>query len=241
MKLSAILEPLLAAGVDAEVILKTVRAFEAQQEALNEQNKEKARERWRRWKANQTVANVGKRLQTTTNDSCEGVTRGEDNLQTKKISGQEEKKDSAAKPRVDLDAFRAELFPILDTERIDALIAVRRKKGATMTPHAGRLLAKALRQCPNPCAAADEMVLRNWTGIKPEWLESRSSAPRQSTDPPRPPRNAGELSYQQLMGQTDEHTSENDRRLGSGDRDAETPNLGSFQKFAVSGELLRRM
>lgn len=62
-----------------------------------------------------------------------------------------------------------------------------------------------------------------------------------SSDPPRKPRNAGELSYQQLMGQTDEHTSEIDRRLGSGDGDAETPNLGSFQKFAISGELLRRM
>lgn len=180
---------LAALGLSHEQMAGVLAVFEEQEKTVadaDEARKKQGRERWHRWneKRKQTLANVSQREQTLANDLRESVARGEDNLQTKKISGQEEKKDSAAKPRVDLDAFRAELSPILDIERIEALIAVRRKKGATMTPHAGRLLAKALRQCPDPCAAADEMVLRNWTGIKPEWLQSRSSAPRQSTDPP---------------------------------------------------------
>jgi len=82
----------------------------------------------------------------------------------------------------------------------------------------------------------------NRDGWTDEPIPHSPPAPRQSTDPPRkPPRNAGELSYQQLMGQTDEYSNNNNRRLGSGDGDAETPDIGGFQKFAISGELLRRM
>jgi hypothetical protein len=136
---------------------------------------------------------------------------------------------------------RGELETVLDTERAGAVIDHRKRIGKPLTAHAAKLLADKLARCPDPNFAADEMISNGWQGFKPEWLENRASPSRQSTDPPRKPRNAGELSYQQLMGQTDEHTSENDKRLGSGDRDAETPNLGSFQKFAISGELLRRM
>lgn len=82
---------------------------------------------------------------------------------------------------------------------------------------------------------------KSFNGLIEGKYDARPFVPQQSTDPPRKPRNAGELSYQQLMGQTDEYTSESDRRLGSGDGDAETPNLGSFQKFAISGDFLRRM
>lgn len=56
MKLSAILAPLVAAGVDAETILKTVIAYEQQQEnaleklsQADEERKAKGRERWRKW------------------------------------------------------------------------------------------------------------------------------------------------------------------------------------------------
>ena len=183
MKLSAVLAPLIAAKVPHEVIMQTVQAWEAEQAAAVDEGKEKARERWRRWKAKQPPANAGKRLQTLANDSRAGVTRVEDITSNLEITGKtENKKERApAARRVSADEFKAELTDILDDERIEALCAVRRKKGATFTAHAGRLLSKALSACPDPRAAADEMVLRNWTGIKPEWLESRA---QRATAPP---------------------------------------------------------
>lgn len=184
MKLSALLAPLIASKASHATIMDVVLAYEAEQAATVDEGKEKARERWRRWKAKQPETNVGKRLSTLANDSHAGVTRVEDNLLPKKISGQKENKKERAPAarRVAADEFKAELTAILDDERIEALCAVRRKKGATFTAHAGRLLSKALSACPDPHAAADEMVLRNWTGIKPEWLESKT---QRATSPPR--------------------------------------------------------
>jgi hypothetical protein len=102
VKLSAILEPLIAAGVPGDVILATVRAFENQNDGAKEKSKEKARERWRRWK-NKQDTNVGKRLQTDANVSKQLVrdrdARVEDNLQTKNITGQEEKKEPSPPAR----------------------------------------------------------------------------------------------------------------------------------------------
>lgn len=150
-----------------------------------EEGKEKARERWRRWKAKQP-ANVGKRLQTDANVSKQ-LAHVEDISSKIEITGKnEDKKEIAAKPRGGVDEFKAELSSILDPDRIEAVVAVRRKKGATFSAHAGRLLVKALRACPNADEAADEMVLRNWTGIKPEWLESRGG--HRSGAPPPPAR-----------------------------------------------------
>lgn len=99
MKLSAILEPLLRAGVDPDVILDAVRAFEAQMEAAEDATKEKARARWRKWKASQTEANVSKRLQPLANNSRGGATRGENNLQTKIPTGKEGRKEDAPAAR----------------------------------------------------------------------------------------------------------------------------------------------
>src|SRR5690606_12191588 len=98
----------------------------------------------------------------------------EDSSSKKDITGTKEE-DSAAKPRSDLADFKAELSSILDPQRIEAIVAVRRKKGAVMTANTGQLLVKAIQRCPiPPNEVADEMALRNWTGIKPEWLEPKS-------------------------------------------------------------------
>lgn len=113
------------AGMLSEVEAATLANADEKQE----QGKEKARERWRRWKANQTPTNVCKRLQTTTNDSCASVARGEDNLQTQKISGQEEKKVTSPSARSsrgsripddfqpDIDAAVSEGVPRHEAER----------------------------------------------------------------------------------------------------------------------------
>ena len=174
MKLSVILAPLLDAKADHEMIRKTIQAFEDQQIDALERRRESDRKRQNEKRSRDITLRHSDRLLAT---------RVEDSSSKKQITEKEErKKDSAAAPRGDLDAFKGELSSILDPARVDAIVAVRRKKGATMTAHAGSLLVKALSACPDPCAAADEMVLRNWTGIKPEWLESRNS-----TAPPRTP------------------------------------------------------
>jgi len=92
MKLSAILAPLIAAKVSHEVIMQTVQAWEAAQAEAVDEGKEKARERWRRWKAKQPPANVSKRLPTLANDSRGGA-RVEDITSNLEITGQTENKN----------------------------------------------------------------------------------------------------------------------------------------------------
>lgn len=71
----------------------------------------------------------------------------------------------------DAAEFRAALAPMLDTETVDTIVLSRRKKNAVVNGNAGRLLVRALQCCPDIQAAADEMALRGWTTVKPEWLK----------------------------------------------------------------------
>lgn len=72
----------------------------------------------------------------------------------------------------DAEQFRQALRPFLAEDLIGTLIQARRKKRAAINGNAGGLLVKALHRCPDPKAAAEEMALRGWVGVKPEWLES---------------------------------------------------------------------
>lgn len=180
MKLSAILAPLIAAGVSGDVILATVKAFEDQQSDALERRRESDRKR----------QNEKRSRDVTLRHSDSSLMRDRDargdvkqlNIDT---NNEVRKDKSAAKPLSDVQAFKAELEPILSSERVDAIVDLRRKKKAPITPHAGKLLVKALKECPDVDAAADEMVLRNWTGIKPEWLTSRQTSSASSQGPPK--------------------------------------------------------
>lgn len=184
--ISDLVRTLVSVGATPEMILAAVETAETAKDAALETGREKARARFHKWKAN-NPANVSKRQQTLANDSKQ-LAGGEDNSSKKEITEKEErKKEALPSARVNLEAFKAELSPILDAARLDAICDVRRKKGATFSAHAGQLLSKALLLCPNVADAADEMVLRNWTGIKPEWLEQRKS-----TAPPAKRMNAVE-------------------------------------------------
>lgn len=86
--------------------------------------------------------------------------------------------DEDTKPR---DAL-AMLSEVLDVSRSKAVLQHRRSKKLAVTEHAIGLLVGNLKACPDPNAAADEMILRGWTSVKPEWLESRKP---HSTAPPK--------------------------------------------------------
>lgn len=196
MKLSALLAPLIAAKASHATIMDVVLAYEAEQAATVDEGKEKARERWRRWKAKQTETNVGKRLSTLANDSHAGVTRVEDNLLPKKISGQKENKKEAASLS-DLQAFRAELSE-LDSERLDAIVKHRRSKKGQLTALSARLFVKDAAACGLSLSeAVDACISRGWLTVKPEYFAGKNRA----TAPPvhAKPRNAGEAARQELM------------------------------------------
>ncbi|WP_234907322.1 YdaU family protein [Rhizobium rhizogenes] len=113
----------------------------------------------------------------------------------------EDSAGASAKPKSDVEEFKAVLLPLLDAERLDAICKVRRKKGATFSAHAGKLLVGALTACPNVVAAADEMILRNWTSVKPEWLSGRQS--QAQAPPARSPSITDVLKQQVLEMQAD--------------------------------------
>lgn len=180
MKLSAILSPLIAAGVSGDIILATVKAFEEQQNDALERRRESDRMRQDRKRQGDKSRDV-----TLRHSDSSLVHAGDARGDVKQINLEipnSKKEDNADKPLSDLDGFKAELFPILNKERIEGLVSGRRKKKAPLTAYTGRLLAKALRACPDVNVAADEMIVRNWTSIKPEWLEAKNSS--RQTGPP---------------------------------------------------------
>lgn len=65
------------------------------------------------------------------------------------------------------------LLSVLDETHAHALMDHRRAKRAPLTAYAAQLLVKQLGRCIDPNEAVDEMILRNWTGFKPEWIRDR--------------------------------------------------------------------
>ena len=139
MKLSAILAPLIAAKVPGDVILDTVRAYEAEQEVQQEKSRAKQKARWDRWREGDkgVAARGSKRLQTLAgvgSTLAPDPAHVEDNLQTKNQAGQKTKQTNTPTASMsDLDAFRCELAADLDAERLDALIKHRRTKRGQMS------------------------------------------------------------------------------------------------------------
>lgn len=216
MKLSAILEPLLRAGVDPEVILDAVRAFESEQDAAAEGGKEKARARWRKWKDAQTQTNVGKRLQPLANDSREGVTRVEDISSTNKITGKEESKEERAPAA---PSPRSELETVLDAEHSQAVVDHRQRLRKPLTAYAAKQLAAKFAKFPDPNAAADRMIESGWLKIEPHWGQD---APQRQSQGPPPKQTVGqqardELKRMGLLNAPDEITRHENGGNGSPD------------------------
>jgi hypothetical protein len=153
VKLSAILEPLVAAGVDAATILAAVKAWEEQQTDALERRRANDRERQDRRR------HVMSRDVTVTVPSRERVTRVEDKPQTTDTQSSEQK----ITPRAALEA-------VLDADRAEAVVQHRQRLRKPLTGHAAKLLAGKFAQCPDPNAAADTMIGNGWQGFEPDWL-----------------------------------------------------------------------
>lgn len=210
-------------------MLSTVEAAtKGEADAVIEKSREKVRVRVQKWRAKQpvTLPNVTERYVTAHASAPPAP-----DLENNKTNKQGRKQDSEPQARGGLADFQAELSSILDAEHVEAICAVRRKKGATFSALAGRGLVKALRACPDINAAADEMVLRNWTGVKPDWLESRNRQNGHS-----PPAHQGD-GYNAVLngiinGKHDEHAGPTiDASFDRTDRGS-TANLVQFDAFS---------
>lgn len=62
------------------------------------------------------------------------------------------------------------LLAVLDEEHAIGLMDHRKAKKAPLTPLSTKILLKQLRLCPNANEAVEEMINRNWTGLKADWL-----------------------------------------------------------------------
>lgn len=64
------------------------------------------------------------------------------------------------------------LLTALDEETAREVIDFRQRMGRryVLTERSAKMLAKQLSRCPDPRAAAEEMIVRGWQGIRPEWV-----------------------------------------------------------------------
>lgn len=206
MSVTAAIRKMLADGFTIGQALAAAEAFEAamtpqrtarqDRNARYYQNKKATKASEKRLKASGSSYSDESVLNQT--PSREPV-RVEDNLQTKEITKQEESKKKTA--REDLAEFESELSSLLDSDRIQALIAVRKLKRGTITGHAARLLIAKIRDCGlTPIEAADTMVLRNWISIEADWL--RNSMPQNRATAPPPKQAHNEILDAIIRGET---------------------------------------
>ena len=77
------------------------------------------------------------------------------------------------------------LCEVVDADHSKAILAHRKSIKKPLTVFAAKLLAGKLSACPDPNAAADEMILSGWARIDVSWLQSSKTA---ATGPPRYPK-----------------------------------------------------
>jgi len=221
LKLSAILEPLVAAGVDSETLLKTVRAYENQQEDALEKRRSADRDRQAR-KREKDGSSRDVTLRHSDSQPSRSRARGEDNLQTKNSTGQEEnKKEAAPKALSDLAAFRADLEQDASPEQVEAFVKHRKTKKGQNSAYSAKLFRKDAAACGlSVSQAIDTAISRGWLTVKPEYLVSRNQPQQRATAPPGKtgkPTLASMWTEEAIaFGIIDEPASTQDRRLDAG-------------------------
>lgn len=223
---------LAALGLSHDQMAGVLEIFE--DDAAKRKAKVKARvDKWRSKNKQETLCNVTKHDETSHDGSRGGDARGLDNLQTKKISGQEEKTNTAPKAREsDLSAFKAELAD-LDAERVEAIVKHRRSKRGQLTGLAARLFRADAEACGLSISqAVDTCISRNWITVKPEYLAGKQA---RATAPPKP-QTVGDMFREDArrMGLLDEPDNTSQGRLEAGDGSGENLRTGGPILLAIA-------
>lgn len=171
MRITALVEAMVAAGATPDMILVAVRATEAANEQAMEQSRDKTRARVAKWRE-KNAGNVTDGVVTVTNGLRAGDARVEVKTSNLDIEPVEKKKT-----RGDADGFVNALRALLDEERIDALVKHRRSRKAPVTAYAAKLFIDAAAECGITLSeAADHCISRNWLTVRPDWLAARPPA-----------------------------------------------------------------
>jgi len=102
---------------------------------------------------------------------------------------------------------KSELLSVLDDDHAAAVVEHRQRIRKPLTANAAKLLAGKFRQCADPNAAADAMIVNGWQGFEPQWLESRAAPiPRSQAPPPR---------ERNIFDAIDDFTGRHDHELSS--------------------------
>lgn len=179
MKLSAILEPLVTAGVDAATILLAVKAWEDQQSNALERRRAADAERQARKREREKSRDVTLRHSdgSLTRDRVAPVDDKTLNTDTTIP------KNTTAK---DLGEFRDALAS-LGSDRLDAMVKVRKAKKAPLNAYAARLFIKAAANCELSVEeAADMCIERNWLTVKPDWIKPQTRGSPSQPDAGKP-------------------------------------------------------
>jgi hypothetical protein len=169
MKLSAILEPLLSAKADHELIRAQILAFEAEQNNALERRREHERDRQARKREKDALSRDVTLRHSDRPLAGAGDVRVEDKTSTLKVVEQEARKDSKAPAK---PSPRQRLETVLDPERAEAVLDHRQRLRKPLTEHAAKMLAAEFAKFPDPNAAADRMVAKGWLSIEASWAES---------------------------------------------------------------------
>lgn len=191
-------------------------------DAAQEKGREKARARWRKWKDNQP-SNVSKRLPTTANVSKQLV-RGEDNLQTKDTSGQEERKATSPSAR----SSRGSRIPDDFQPNIEAAVSE------------GVSRQDAERQARSFCdywraKPGKEGLKLDWPATWRVWYRRNLSTPSpRSTSPPK--QTVGQQARDELrrMGLMGNATDNQNGHEQQGDGSAGIAGSGIARRFAIA-------
>lgn len=77
------------------------------------------------------------------------------------------------------------LLEVIDQDHSQAIIEHRKKIKKPLSERAANLLANELRKCASPNEAADEIILRGWTGFKADWLDQKPRFQSQTYEKPK--------------------------------------------------------
>ena len=197
VSIADLMEKMLEAGAPIEAVTIAIKAVESVKRELDsviEHNRSTVRERVKKHRENKRLESCNvtetlqKRYSNDTVTSRASAHAGSNILpsEPKGSSGDIknlEPNGSSQKKSGNSD-FRAVLQGQTDDERIEAILAHRRTKRASMTAHSAKLfLRDAAAAGLSVSEAIDTCISRNWITVKADWL-ANSIPHRQSTSPP---------------------------------------------------------